>query len=91
MINYNISLTKDELSLILESLLYSSTVDIIGNFDISYSKKFFDVAKKIRTEHTNVLVENLEIVQNNDAEFEDEHTKEIIKLFPDINIQTIKL
>jgi hypothetical protein len=90
MSNYNISLNKDELSLILESLLYSSTVDIIGNFDISYSKKFFDIAKKIRSEHTNVLVENLEIVKNNELDFEDEHTKEIIKLFPDINIQIIE-
>lgn len=90
MTNYNISLTKDELSIILESLLYSSTVDIVGNFDISYSKKFFEIAKKIRTEHTNVLVENLEIVKNNDVDFEDEHTKEIVKLFPDINIQIIE-
>lgn len=90
MTNYNISLSKDELSIILESLLYSSTVDIVGNFDISYSKKFFEIAKKIRTEHTNVLVENLEIVKNNDVDFEDEHTKEIVKLFPDINIQIIE-
>jgi hypothetical protein len=90
MINYDISLTKEELSLVLESLLYTSTVDIIGNFDISHSKKFLDVAKKIRSKNTNILVENLEIVKNKNFPFEDDHTNEIVKFFPDINIQTIE-
>jgi hypothetical protein len=90
MINYDISLTKEELSLVLESLLYTSTVDIIGNFDISHSKKFLDVAKKIRFKNTNILVENLEIVKNKNLPFEDDHTNEIVKFFPDINIQTIE-
>ena len=90
MINYDISLTKEELSLVLESLLYTSTVDIIGNFDISHSKKFLDVAKKIRSKNTNILVENLEIVKNKNFHFEDDHTNEIVKFFPDINIQTIE-
>jgi hypothetical protein len=85
--NYTLNLSKDELRMVLETLLYSSSVDIIGNFDLDYSKSFFELAKKIRSQHTDVLVENLEVIT---CINEDEHTDEAIELFPDISTQNIE-
>lgn len=85
--NYTLTLSKNELRMVLETLLYSSSVDIIGSFDLDYSKQFFELAKKIRHQHTDVLVENLEVIT---CINEDEHTDEALKLFPDISTQNIE-
>lgn len=89
---YNISnLTKDELKLILESLLYASSVDVTGNYDYSYSKKFYNIASNIRNKHPNVITENIEVFKNENIPFSDKITSDIIKTFPETIVENFKI
>lgn len=88
---YILNCNKDEIRLILESLLYSSSVDVMGQFDIDYCKKFLTLAEKIRTLNTDVLLENLELLKMDNSKFEDDHSNQIVNLFPEIVIENIEV
>lgn len=86
---YILNCNKDEIRLILESLLYSSSVDVTGQFDVGYCKKFLTLAEKIRTLNTDVLLENLELLKMDNINFEDEHSNQIVSSFPEIVIENL--
>ena len=57
---YNInSLSKDDVTAILESLLFASSVDICASWYKENSLKFLEIAKKIRTSFPEALLENV--------------------------------
>lgn len=88
---FNLNLNKEELRLVLESLLYSSSVDVTGQFNIGYCKEFFKLAAKIRSLNTDVLLENLELIHPEEIPFEDEHSNDIFKLFPEIIVSDLNV
>lgn len=78
------SLSKDEVKNILEALLFASSVDVCADFYHDNSIACLEVAKKIRSMFPDVITENLYIYEVPEKrEFNDEHTKEIIKFFPE--------
>jgi hypothetical protein len=89
---YNISnLSKNELKLILEALLYTSSVDVTGSYDQSHCKEFYNIAYKIRTKNPEVITENLEVFKHERIEFSDSITHEIVKMFPETIVEDIEL
>jgi ATP-dependent phosphoenolpyruvate carboxykinase len=91
-VTYNLnSLTKDDVSTILETLLFSSSVDVVANWYKENSEQMFDIAKKIRKNYPDVLLENVYLYENKEVEYNDEHTKEITKMFPEIRKEKIEL
>jgi hypothetical protein len=88
---YILNLNKDEMKLILESLLYSSSVDVTGQFDINYCKNFFELAKKIRFLNSDIIIENLELFKNENIPYEDEHSNDIANIFPEIVVENMDI
>lgn len=87
--SYSISsLTKDEVKTLLESLLFSSSVDVCASFYKQETLNMFELAKKIRIMFPEIILDDINIVafKNNKDEdiFHDEHTQEIVKFFPEI-------
>lgn len=89
---YTISnLSKTELKLIIEALLYTSSVDVTGNYDQSYCKEFYNIAYKIRNKNPEVITENLEIFKHDKIQFSDSITHEIVKMFPETVVENIEI
>jgi hypothetical protein len=88
------SLTREEVKTILQSLLFSSSVDVSASFYKEECLNMLELAKKIRSMFPNVLLDVVSItpvLDENDKEvFHDEHTTEIIKNFPEILESVIK-
>jgi hypothetical protein len=89
---YNInSLSKDDVTAILESLLFASSVDICASWYKENSLKFLEIAKKIRTSFPEALLENVYVYDDEKIVLNDEHTKEILQYFPEMKKETIEL
>jgi hypothetical protein len=85
------NLTKEELKLILESLLYTSSVDVTGNYDESFCKNFYNIALNIRINNPDIILENLEVFNPNKIKFSDTITHDIIKTFPEVLVEDINV
>jgi hypothetical protein len=85
------SLSKEELSTILETLLFSSSVDICANWYKENSINMMEVAKKIRKMYPQILIENVYVYESKDVEHNDDHTDEIINMFPEIRKERLEL
>lgn len=90
--SYNLnSLQKEEIVAILESLLFGSSVDVCANWYKENSSKMLEVAEKIRKTYPEIILENVYVYQNeNEKKFNDNHTKQILKLFPEIKKENIE-
>jgi hypothetical protein len=86
-VSYSIhTLSKDEVLNILEALLFASSVDVCADFYKENSLACFELAKKIRKMFPEVILENLYIhVSEDKKNFNDEHSEDIIKYFPEIS------
>jgi hypothetical protein len=83
--SYNInSLSKEEVSTILEALLFASSVDVVANWYKEQNLNSLELAKKIRIMFPDVLLENIYVYQNEKVVWNDEHTYDILKFFPDL-------
>jgi len=82
------SLTKEEVKIILQSLLFSSSVDVSASFYKEECLTMLETAKKIRAMFPELILDVVSITpvldENNKEVFHDEHTSEIIKNFPEI-------
>jgi hypothetical protein len=85
------NLTNEQLKLILESLLYTSSVDVTGNYDYSYGEKFFNIAKHIRNKNPDIITENIEVFKNENIPFSDQITHNIVKTFPETVVENFNL
>ena len=82
-------LTKNDLKLIVESLLYSASVDICSNWYKEDVYNMIELAKKIRMTDQ-VPLENVYLVEASQTEgFRDENTENISKFFPELKIYNI--
>jgi hypothetical protein len=90
--SYNLnSLSKDEIVTILETLLFGSSVDVCANWYKENSSKMLDLAGKIKKYYPEICLENIFVYQNEKNEiFNDEHTDEILKIFPEIKKEKIE-
>lgn len=81
-----LSLTKDEIKLILESLLFSSSVDICASWYQEDTKNMVNLAEKIRCEFDDIPLENVYMTHflDDNELFMDKHSQLIIKNFPEI-------
>jgi hypothetical protein len=86
-VTYSInSLTKEELTNILEALLFASSVDVCADWFKQDCLLSLELAKKIRKTFPEVTLENIYIYENDKdkTEFNDEHSNEIKDYFPEI-------
>lgn len=81
-----ISLTDEEIKIILECILFSSSVDISASWYKEDTDKMLQLAEKLRMQYTSIPVENVFISQLNELneKFMDEQTEKIVELFPEI-------
>lgn len=79
-------LTDEEIKIILECILFSSSVDISASWYKEDTNKMLDLAEKLRIRYNNIPVENVFISQLNEISesFMDEQTEKIVKFFPEI-------
>jgi hypothetical protein len=78
------SLSKKEIAIILESLLFSSSTDVCADWYKENVLLAFEVAQKIRKCFPEIVLENVYLYESKDTEFHDEHSNEIKKYFPEI-------
>ena len=78
------SLSKKEIAIILESLLFSSSTDVCADWYKEDTLLAFEVAQKIRKWFPEIILENINLYESKECEFHDEHSNEIKKIFPDI-------
>lgn len=83
--SYNInSLSKEEIVTILEALLFSSSADVVANWYKEHNLNALDLAKKIRMMFPDVIVENIYIYEDGKIVLNDQHSKDMLKFFPDL-------
>jgi hypothetical protein len=83
--SYNLnSLSKKEIAVILESLLFASSTDVCAEWYKENVLLAFEVAQKIRKSFPKVILENVYLYENKNSELHDEHSKEIKQYFPEI-------
>lgn len=75
--------SDQEIQLILESLLFSSNVDICSNFYKEDNEKMIELAKKIRKQFS-VPLENVFINEFEGVGFLQPETRELLKYFPEL-------
>jgi hypothetical protein len=82
------SLTRGEIKTILESLLFASSVDVCASFYKEESLRMFELAKKIREVYPDILLEEVSITpvedSNGNEVYHDEHTSQIVEIFPEV-------
>jgi hypothetical protein len=85
------TLSKSDITNILESLLFASSVDVCADWFKENSLEVFNLAKKIRLMFPDITLENIYVYDNDEKlEFNDEHSNEIIKFFPEIKKEQVK-
>lgn len=83
--SYNLnSLSKKEIAVILESLLFASSTDVCAEWYKENVLLAFEVAQKIRKWYPKIVLENVYLYENKNSELHDEHSKEIKEYFPEI-------
>ena len=85
-----LSLNKEEIKTILESLLFSSSVDVCASWYKEDTEKMFELTEKIRDTFPNVSIENV-YISNFEEKFCDEISNNILKLFPEIETKQKEL
>lgn len=80
----NLSLTEEELKTILESLLFSSSVDICADWYKEDIDIMLNLLKNIRIANQTVPVENVYVSDSENNQYSDEHIDIILKYFPEL-------
>jgi hypothetical protein len=85
----NLSLTEKEFSLILESLLFSSSVDANADWDYDDTIEIKNLALKFRVENPSIPTNRINVLKkiNEKTEYNDLHTEELVKYFPEIVLE----
>jgi hypothetical protein len=79
-----LKLSQEELKYILESLLFSSSIDICADWYKEDISKMVEICKKLRLQYTNIPTENLYISQIENSVFSEENTEDILNYFPEL-------
>lgn len=86
MSNIKLSLTKKELDLVISSLLFSSSVNVVSNTQEEYQKSLIDLAIKLKESAPDLHLKNIQFIE--EENYEDQWSKDILKNFKD-NIEII--
>jgi hypothetical protein len=78
------NLDQNDLKLILESLLYSTSVDVCSDWNKEEILNILTIALKIRTSYPEIITENVILHEYPENVYHDEHSSTIPKYFPDI-------
>jgi hypothetical protein len=78
------SLSKEELTTIIESLLFTSSTDVCADWYKENALRALDVAKKIRRSFPEIILENVYLYESKDLAFHDEHSQDVKESFPEI-------
>jgi hypothetical protein len=84
------SLSKDEVAIILEALLFSSSTDVCADWYKEDVLLAYKVAEKIRKFFPEITLKNVYLYEAEDTVFHDEHSYNIKQIFPEI-LKDIKL
>jgi hypothetical protein len=82
----NIEFDQNEIKLILETLLYSASVDVCANWYKEDLYKMIELAQKIRSKNSNIPLEDVYLIESNKIEYHDYITNDICESFPDLKI-----
>jgi hypothetical protein len=82
----NLTLTEKEYSSILEALLFSCSVDALSDWDYDDIINLKDILIKMRIQNQNIPTKRISVIKNIDEKYEynDLHTEELVKYFPEI-------
>jgi len=85
----NFSLTQEEFSLMMESLLFSCSVDANADWDYDDTMKIKDMLLRLRIENPSIPTNRINVLSKIDEKFEynDIHTEELVKFFPEIALK----
>jgi hypothetical protein len=85
----NLLLTTEEFSLIMESLLFACSVDANADWDYDDTMKIKDILLKLRVENPTIPTNRINVLSKIDEKYEynDLHTEELIKYFPEIALK----
>lgn len=77
--NINITLTEDELSSAISSLLFSCSVNITSDTDLGYQQTLLELAKKLKSLKEDIQLNKIQFVKEED--YEDIITEDIYNCF----------
>jgi len=75
----NVTLTKEELKTAISGLLFSCSVNVVSNTDLSYQERLLDLAKKLKDFDTSVKLNDIQFIQEQD--YEDAISERILEHF----------
>lgn len=75
----NVTLTKEELETAISGLLFSCSVNVVSNTDLSYQERLFDLAKKLKDLDISVKLNDIQFIQEQD--YEDAISERILEHF----------
>ena len=79
MSNINVELTKQELEVAISGLLFSCSVNVVSNTDLSYQERLFELAKKLKTYSSDIKLTDIQFVKERD--YEDLISERILETF----------
>lgn len=78
---YQLNLTEQQLKVVLESLLFHSSVDVNSRWCKDECETGIDLAQNLRKTYPSILTENLYVFK--DTIYHDSTTEKIVDLFPE--------
>jgi hypothetical protein len=87
---FNLKVSEEDLKLILESLLFSSSVDVCADWYKDDIDKIIDLSKRLRLEFPSVPTENVYVSHVENFIYSEENTKHILEYFPELNTKNKK-
>lgn len=78
----NIQLSEQELKWILESLVFSASVDVNAEWGLDEILDIKNLSIKIRKQFPKILTENISVFT--DLKYHDLHTEELLTEFPEL-------
>lgn len=86
MSNIKPSLTENELNLIISSLLFSSSVNVVSNTQEDYQRSLIELAVKLKKLAPDIRLNNIQFIE--EENYEDQWSSDILNNFAD-NIEIV--
>jgi hypothetical protein len=81
-----LTFSEKEIKIILESLLFSSSVDVCANWYKDDIDNMIELSKKIRLQNPKIPTESIYVYSVNEYGFDETQTKDIVSYFPELEI-----
>jgi hypothetical protein len=77
--SFNINLSEEELNVVISSLLFSSSVNIISESNRTYPLQLIDVAKKLKGYYPDIKLNSIQFIQEDN--YEEEWSDDVLQNF----------